>query len=493
MFGLIQKTKLYNEEDEGKIMEVEEAINEVGLGRMHWVVYVVVGLVTAADSVEIGFIAYVTECLEAKWDLTESNKSMMESMIFVGQLVGSPLWGIMADRVGRRPAFLASSAWISFFGYCSAFAPNATVLIVIRFFVGVGVAGVCVAFDIFAEMLPDHARGKLTLSTFYWFTFGTLYTTFAAWLLLADWGWRWFTAACALPTTIALIVGFFAVPESAHWLCSIGDGEGAAKVVNQVCSWNGVDLRYKKLTEPQVLDEVETKDLIRRSKLRRPLLYMAFVWLGFGLAYYGVALMVPHLFSHHKAAVTPEAAEAAAAAAASSGQMCKAVSFSFGKILVGNVGQLIGLTLGVMTVDWLGRRMVQQISYAISAIFTIGLGFPSMGETALTVFATVALSAQMCSSCCTWTHTPELFPTKVRVLATGLCSSAARIGAGASPYVISNYIPPLPTALIMSAASVVSAIAVSFVRETAHAPIDDDHEVLSSDEDTEESDGEDED
>mmetsp|Transcript_98781 Transcript_98781/g.175901 ORF Transcript_98781/g.175901 Transcript_98781/m.175901 type:complete len:491 (+) Transcript_98781:69-1541(+) len=484
-----QRRKIQDEGDEGKIMDVEDAINEVGVGSMHWVVYIVVGLITAADSVEIGFIAYVTECLEMKWDLSENHKSMMESMIFAGQLIGSPFWGIVADKFGRRPAFLVSSAWISFFGYCSALSPNATCLIIIRFFVGIGVAGECVAFDIFAEMLPDNARGKLTLSTFYWWTFGTLYTTFAAWLTLANFGWRWFTAMCALPTTIALVVGFFAVPESAHWLCSIGDEEGAADVVNQVCTWNGVDLRYKKLTEPKVLDEVETKDLIKRSKLRRPLMLMSVVWLGFGIAYYGVALMVPHLFSHHKTAETPDAAAAEVAAA---GQMCKAVSFSFGKILVGNFGQLIGLTLGVMTIDWLGRRMVQQLSYSISAIFTIGLGFLSLGESALTIFSTVALSAQMCSSCCTWTHTPELFPTKVRVLATGLCSSAARIGAGMAPYLISNYIPPLPTALIMSAASVTAAIAVSFVRETAHAPIDDEDEVLSSDGETESA-GEDED
>merc|ERR1712048_204974 len=100
----------------------------------------------------------------------------------------------------------------------------------------------------------------------------------------------------------------------------------------------------------------------------------------------------------------------------------------------------------------------------------------------LSLFAAIALAAQMSGSCCTWTHTPELFPTRVRGVANALCNSFARMGAAVSPYVISDMLDPITSAAIMALMSLVAVAAISFVKETAGAKLDDDDVETSDDE-----------
>eukprot|EP00930_Biecheleria_cincta_P093788 TRINITY_DN8433_c0_g2_i2.p1 TRINITY_DN8433_c0_g2~~TRINITY_DN8433_c0_g2_i2.p1 ORF type:complete len:484 (-),score=76.39 TRINITY_DN8433_c0_g2_i2:8-1459(-) len=458
-------------------MDCEEAIDKIGFGIFHWQVYLIVGLFTAADSVEIGFISFVTEVLKDQWDFTEGTKATMESMIFIGMLIGAPTWGWLADKYGRRPVMLISAFFVSFFGFLTAICMDKYALIPFRFGVGFGCSGCVVAFDVFAELLPSEQRGPLTMSTFYWFTAGSLYSNFAAKYFLCSAGWRTFTVVCALPTLLATVAGFFLVPESAHWLVAEKRPEAAAKVLNSIASKNGKPLEFGSVSMPEVLEDVGALDLVRRHKLRTPLLFMAFTWIGWGLAYYGIALILPRLFSQHDEQDKLSGASQAEAAD------CYGIKFDFQDIMISNLGQAIGLTIGILLVNRVGRVRTQQMLYIVGAAFAVGLGFPDMNRTALTVFSTVSLAAVNGASSCTWSHTPELFPTHARVLATGICSACARLGAASAPYVISDLIPPLPTALIMASFSAVAAIAVSFVRETHGAAIDDDHNVSSSDED----------
>jgi len=330
---------------------------------------------------------------------------------------------------------------------------------------------------------------------------GSLYSNVAAKYLLCSRGWRVFTVICALPTLVAAVAGFFLVPESAHWLVAEQKHKKAAEVLNGIAQRNGSPLRFGTLTMPEVLEEVGTKDLCTRSKLRRPLIWMMFTWVGWGLAYYGIALILPHLFSTHKDAehatglnetlsetlnatlnATSSLVSAAPAALAASAapQKCYGLSFNFKDIIISNLGQAIGLTVGVLLVNRVGRVKTQVSLYLIAAVFALGLGFPDLEKDVLTIFSAVSLASVNGASACTWSHTPELFPTHARVLATGICSASARVGAALSPYVISDMIPPLPTALIMSAFAFMAAVTISFVKETAGAHIDDE-DVESSD------------
>ena len=70
------------------------------------------------------------------------------------------MWGYMSDHVGRRPTFVASIVVMLGAGVVSCVAPSFVVFLIARFFVGVGVGGFAVPFDLLAEFLPPDRRGK---------------------------------------------------------------------------------------------------------------------------------------------------------------------------------------------------------------------------------------------------------------------------------------------------------------------------------------------
>jgi MFS transporter, SHS family, lactate transporter len=74
--------------------------------------------------------------------------------------VGAFLFGRAADRWGRRPTLMADVALYSVLEFASGFAPNLTVLIVLRALYGVAMGGEWgVGTSLTMESIPPHARG----------------------------------------------------------------------------------------------------------------------------------------------------------------------------------------------------------------------------------------------------------------------------------------------------------------------------------------------
>lgn len=134
-------------------------------------------------------------------------------------LLGAPFFGQIADKYGRRKAYLLSSIITFVFGILSALSPNYGFLLITRFFVGIGVAGGHVAFTLFTEFLPDRTRAKMLLSLEFFWALGSMGEALLAWLVLGrlDLGWRWFLVFSAFPFLL-IIFAYPFVPESARFL-----------------------------------------------------------------------------------------------------------------------------------------------------------------------------------------------------------------------------------------------------------------------------------
>ena len=77
--------------------------------------------------------------------------------------VGAVAFGRIADRIGRRRAFLISLVWFSVWSAIGAVAPNPWILVGSRFMAGIGVGAECpVADSYLSDVLPKAHRGRLT-------------------------------------------------------------------------------------------------------------------------------------------------------------------------------------------------------------------------------------------------------------------------------------------------------------------------------------------
>jgi MFS transporter, SHS family, lactate transporter len=170
----------------------------------------------------------LTVCLRAiAADFDVSIKQIAEAIFWtlVMRPVGAVIFGILAERYGRRPTLALNIIAFSVFVLASAFAPTLTVFLVFRALFGVAMGGVWgVGAALALESLPASGRGvfsgilqegyvvgNLMAGALYWLLFPHLHGTgmFTAWRVMFMIG--------ALPALLAFYM-HFKVEESPIWL-----------------------------------------------------------------------------------------------------------------------------------------------------------------------------------------------------------------------------------------------------------------------------------
>merc|ERR1712217_705826 len=120
-------------------------------------------------------------------------------------------------------------------------------------------------------------------------------------------------------------------------------------------------------------------------------------------------------------------------------------------------------------------KPLQIIGFIFAGIMSVFLGFKSLGKTTIVIFSSLASAGENAASTCTWVHTPELFPTKVRALAHSLLNAWARVGGALAPHFVAMPVPW--SAFLIGGFSAIAGFAVCGLEETAGKTLDDGHDV----------------
>ncbi len=113
------------------------------------------------------------------------------SSTFLGMMLGSTLTGFLGDRYGRRFTYQANLAVFGLASLAAAFAPNMTVLIALRFVMGLGLgAENVVGYSTMTEFVPPALRGRWLGLIAVFVVTGLPVSALAAWLLVPSFGWR---------------------------------------------------------------------------------------------------------------------------------------------------------------------------------------------------------------------------------------------------------------------------------------------------------------
>jgi SHS family lactate transporter-like MFS transporter len=141
--------------------------------------------------------------------------------------LGAFLFGVMAERVGRRPTLMLNIVSFSVFGLASAFAPTLTSFMVCRALFGVAMGGEWgVGAALAFETLPPEGRGFFSGLLQEGYVVGNLLAAALYWLLFPHLhgtgmftGWRVMFMIGALPALLAFYLRF-KVEESPVWLAA---------------------------------------------------------------------------------------------------------------------------------------------------------------------------------------------------------------------------------------------------------------------------------
>lgn len=133
--------------------------------------------------------------------------------------VGALIFGMWADRVGRRIPLMVDVCFYSLVGFACAFAPNFTVLLVLRLLYGIGMGGEWgLGAALAMEKIPTRRRGFFSGLLQEGYSFGYLLAAVVYLVLHTGFGlgWRWLFAFSIVPALISLIIRS-RVQESEVW------------------------------------------------------------------------------------------------------------------------------------------------------------------------------------------------------------------------------------------------------------------------------------
>lgn len=402
---------------------VSRQLDAMPVGKVHRKVIVAIGFGLFFDIYEVFLSSAISTGLVADFhiDPTSVQLKLLLASAFIGMFVGAAFLGTLADRIGRRKAFIFNLIWYSVWSLVGAFAPNATFLIIARFLAGVGVGAEYPVADAYlSDVLPKDKRGRLA-SWAYTLSFVAVPAVgfLALWLnpihLGGISGWRYLLG---LGVIGAIIVVFMrrSLPESPRWLESKGRHEEAKQALQVFADGAGVKLEPEDTTSAGT--ELVAKEKVDLSLFaKKPFaarLFMMFVFHVFQVyGYYGFGTLAAIVLTTRGYTTTASL-------------LYIALSF---------LGYPIGAALSVPLMRVIERKFLIIGSLVLVALF--GILFATSSIPALIVifgFLTSAVNNIFSNSY--HVYQAEIFPTQVRATAVGWTYSISRISTGSLPFIL---------------------------------------------------------
>ncbi|MDQ2947901.1 MAG: MFS transporter [Acidobacteriota bacterium] len=152
-------------------------------------------------------------------DFHQSDKAVAFSitLTLAFRPVGAFLFGLLADRYGRRLPLMIDLIFYSVVEVATGFAPNFVTFLVLRALFGIGMGGEWgVGASLAMEKVPPRWRGLLSGVLQEGYALGNLLAALCYLFLFGRWGWRPLFFLGGVPALLALFVRF-RVKESEVW------------------------------------------------------------------------------------------------------------------------------------------------------------------------------------------------------------------------------------------------------------------------------------
>nr|XP_006006775.1 PREDICTED: solute carrier family 22 member 7-like [Latimeria chalumnae] len=228
-----------------------------------------------------------TSTIATEWDLVCEKKGLNQltaTLFFVGMTVGSMVFGILADKYGRKPLILLSFIFTTLLGLVSAFSTSYLMFTVTRILTGFAMTGLSgVSFGLCIEWVDIKNRTRAGIIATICWTTGYMLLALLAYLIR---DWRQLFLVVTSPCVIGIILCWW-IPESARWLIATGKTKKAHRYLSRCAKMNRREKYYSKVTLEmlsQIVKEEDTDrnysslDLMRTPQIRKRSIILGIMW-----------------------------------------------------------------------------------------------------------------------------------------------------------------------------------------------------------------------
>lgn len=192
------------------------------LTKAHWIQIIILAAALIIDVMKAATLGFVIPGMRVEYGLTFAQVSRLPFAGLFGTMVGSFMWGALADRFGRRASILLAAIIFMGTAICGAM-PSFDWNIFMCFLMGLGAGGMLpVAYALLAEIMPTRHRGWCLVLLGGIGSIGGYFATSALSAVLQPYfGWRimWLIN---MPIALILVLVSPRLQESARFLQSMG-------------------------------------------------------------------------------------------------------------------------------------------------------------------------------------------------------------------------------------------------------------------------------
>jgi putative MFS transporter len=406
--------------------EVAARIDRLPVTRTQRWATVAVGLGLFFELYELFLTGVLSSVLVGEFGLSKAELTLVLASTFIGMFVGSLVLGRLADRVGRRRAFLLNLAVYSLFSLLGAVSMNAVWLVATRFLAGLGLGAELPLADTYlTDLLPARHRGRYIAWAYTFGFVGVPLVGFVAHALTATtWlgvaGWRWTFVIGSLGAFIVVLMRR-GLPESPRWLESVGrTGEAEQIVARFEAEAAGVaapavvgpSAEPDGRTSAGPTERTQVRVLFAKPYSRRTGMLVVFhVFQTIG--YYGFGTMVPLVLIAKGYPI-------------SQSLLFTAVTY---------LGYPVGSAVSLPLVERFERKYLIIASALAMAVFGLAFGF-SDSMLLILVFGFLYTAVSNLFSNAYHIYQAEIFPTAVRSTGASGTYALSRLVTAAMPFVL---------------------------------------------------------
>jgi putative MFS transporter len=428
-------------------------MEQVPFSKWHANARIVMGSATFFDAFNALSLAFALPTLVRLWHISPKQIGFLISASYVGQLAGALVFSALAEKVGRIRGTTAAIAIMSVMSFGCAVAGNFPALFAYRFVQGIGVGGeMPVAATYINELSRAHGRGRFFLLYEMIFPVGLMATgQIGAWLVPA-YGWNSIFLLGGIP---GLLITFLVarLPESPRWLISKGRIREAEAIVEKIEASTDrrvpVAATSRTASAASLMQRGSWSELLSKLYRGRTLIVWA-LWASAFFVANGLNNWMPSLYNtvYHL----------------SLRQSLRAASMT-------NVAQVAILLVCAFSIDRIGRRNWTVAAFILGGGVLALLGMiGAQNVMGVMILATLGYGLIGSVNAVLYLYTPEIYPTRMRAIGTGLATSWLRIASAAGPALVGFMVDARgihSVFLMFAGVSVVGALAATGMVETS--------------------------
>ena len=348
----------------------------------------IAGVAWLFDAMDVGMLSFIIAALQKEWNLNSEQMGWIGSVNSIGMAVGALVFGIWADRIGRKNVLIITLLLFSLGSGFSALTTSLSIFLLFRFLIGMGLGGeLPVASTLVSESVPAERRGRVVVLLESFWAAGWLVAALISYFVIPSYGWQIALLISAVPALYAIYLRYH-LPDSEQ---------------------------FQNVKNKQSLSIVNAIKTLWSKEHARQTLMLWILWFCVVFSYYGMFLWLPSVM------------------------VLKGFTLiqSFQYVVIMTFSQLPGYFTAAWLIEKIGRKFVlvtYLLGTAISAYF-----FGNADTLTTLIISGCFLSFfNLGAWGALYAYSPEQYPTVIRGTGTGIAAAVGRIGGILGPLAVGN-------------------------------------------------------